>query len=177
MGCKQIVNKTNNNNNNKNQNTQKINKLIEINIKEFCEEALKQHNKLREMHHANNLKIDDNLQNYAQKFAEEIANKSEEYHSQCLLDGKVIGENIYIDDNFITGEKMTNEFYNEYKNYDFNKAECEIKALRFTQLIWKNSKEVGFGIAKSKSGKFYCVANYYPPGNLLGEYKENVQEK
>ena len=72
---------------------------------------------------------------------------------------------------------MTNEFYNEINNYNFNKAQCEINASRFTQLIWKNSKEVGFGIAKSKSGKFYCVANYYPPGNLLGEYKENVQEK
>ena len=174
MGCIQIDNKKNKKINQNPQNNQKIS---EINIKEFCEEALKQHNKLREIHHANNLKINDNLQNYAQKFAEEIANKSEEYHSQCLLNGNVIGENIYIDDSFITGEKMTNEFYNEYKNYDFNKAECEIKALRFTQLIWKNSKEVGFGIAKSKSGKYYSVANYYPAGNSLGEYKENVQGK
>ena len=174
MGCIQIDNKKNKKNNQITQNNQKTS---EINIKEFCEEALKQHNKLREIHHANNLTINDNLQNYAQKFAEEIANKSEEYHSQCLLNGNVIGENIYINDSFITGEKMTNEFYNESKNYDFNKAECEIKALRFTQLIWKNSKEVGFGIAKSKSGKYYSVANYYPAGNSLGDYKENVQEK
>ena len=72
---------------------------------------------------------------------------------------------------------MTNEFYNEINNYNFNKAQCEINASRFTQLIWKNSKEVGFGIAKSKSGKYYSVANYYPAGNSLGEYKENVQGK
>lgn len=153
--------------------------LKEFNKEEFIEEALKQHNKLRNNHHAGNLIIEEELQNYAQNFAEELANKNEEYHSQCELDGKIIGENIFVCDNNnnITGVKMTNDFYNEIKNYDFNKGECVINASRFTQLVWKNSKKVGFGIATSKSGKIYVVVNYYPAGNNLGEYKENVQNK
>ena len=32
----------------------------------------------------------------------------------------------------------------------------------FTQLVWKNSKEVGFGVAKANDGSFYAVANYFP---------------
>jgi hypothetical protein len=39
----------------------------------------------------------------------------------------------------------------------------------FTQLVWKGSKKVGFGLA-SKDGKDYVVAEYDPPGNYLGEF-------
>jgi uncharacterized protein YkwD len=173
MGCIQINSLKNKKNN------ILTNQLIkEVNKNKFIEEALKQHNKLRNEHHAENLIIEEKLQNYAQNFAEELANKNEEYHSQCELEGKIIGENIFVsNNNNITGEKMTNDFYNEINNYDFNKGECVINASRFTQLVWKNSKEVGFGIAKSKSGKIYVVVNYYPAGNNLGEYKENVENK
>lgn len=168
MGCIQV--------NSKNKKCiSRIQNKKELNIKNFIDDALKQHNKLRKEHNAKDLKINQELQNYAQKFAEEIANKSLEYHSQCELNGKILGENIFVNDKIISGEIMTNEFYSEIKNYDFNKGECVIDASRFTQLVWKNTKEVGFGVAKSKSGKFYAVVNYYPAGNNLGEYKENVE--
>ena len=168
MGCNQVNSKNSNN-------MSTIRNSKELNIQNFINVALKQHNKLRRLHNAENLKINKDLQNYAQKFAEEIANKSLEYHSQCELNGKFLGENIFVNDNIITGEIMTNEFYNEKKNYDINKGKCVIDASRFTQLVWKKTKEVGFGVSISKSGKYYAVVNYYPAGNKLGEYKENVE--
>lgn len=45
----------------------------------------------------------------------------------------------------------------------------------FTQLIWKNSVQLGVGIAfSSDKQKIYVVAQYSPPGNVHGQYADNV---
>lgn len=44
----------------------------------------------------------------------------------------------------------------------------------FTQVVWKESKELGVACTKAKNGNIYVVANYYPPGNYIGCYNENV---
>jgi hypothetical protein len=48
----------------------------------------------------------------------------------------------------------------------------------FTQLVWKNTSQVGFGIAKSikPHARFVAVAFYYPKGNEIGEYEHNVKK-
>ena len=38
----------------------------------------------------------------------------------------------------------------------------------------KDTKEVGFGKYKDRSGQTYVVANYYPAGNVIGYFKSNV---
>ncbi len=40
--------------------------------------------------------------------------------------------------------------------------------------MWKSSQEFGIGRAQAKDGKWLVVANYYPAGNFMGRYKENV---
>ena len=37
----------------------------------------------------------------------------------------------------------------------------EIGKYNFTQVVWKDSKEVGFGFALSDNGVCYGVTNYY----------------
>lgn len=44
----------------------------------------------------------------------------------------------------------------------------------FTQLIWASSCDIGIGIARSRTGKVMVVANYRPPGNISGQFQENV---
>ena len=46
----------------------------------------------------------------------------------------------------------------------------------FTQLIWKSTKFVGFGCSNF-NGKYCYVALYYPAGNILGEFTDNVFKK
>ena len=46
----------------------------------------------------------------------------------------------------------------------------------FTQMVWKSSQKVGIGTATTKDGKMIIVANYKPPGNIIGEFKDNVFE-
>lgn len=47
----------------------------------------------------------------------------------------------------------------------------------FTQVVWKNSKEIGVGKAFSRDNRVYVVALYYPAGNYVGRenYEKNVQ--
>jgi len=183
MGCIQIksCNKHNNNNNNNNKNYLKLIEVKEnkIDIKKFINDAFNQHNYYRKLHNSPLLTINNDLITYSQNFANEMSIKDDDSHSNCIWkEDLIIGESIYSSNKFFTGKDMTNYFYDENKYYDFEKSICETKASRFTQMIWKKTKEVGFGIAYSnKSGKYYAVANYYPTGNSLGEYKENIEKK
>lgn len=47
-------------------------------------------------------------------------------------------------------------------------------AAHFTQMVWKSTKEAGFGMAKGRSGRVVIVANYHPAGNVIGQFGENV---
>ena len=39
----------------------------------------------------------------------------------------------------------------------------------YTQMVWSGTTGVGYGVARSASGNIYIVANYWPPGNFLGQ--------
>lgn len=41
-------------------------------------------------------------------------------------------------------------------------------------MIWRDSRELGVGMAKNRSGQIFVVANYDPPGNFIGSFAENV---
>lgn len=74
----------------------------------------------------------------------------------------------------LIGKKATNQWYSEIKDYNFEKPGFNGKTGHFTQVVWKNSKEVGFGVAKAPNGAFYAVANYFPAGNYANQYADNV---
>lgn len=40
--------------------------------------------------------------------------------------------------------------------------------------MWRDSRELGVGMAKNRSGQIFVVANYDPPGNFIGSFAENV---
>lgn len=142
----------------------------------FNQEALRQHNIYRQKHHCDPLKINNELMRIAQNYADEMMRTNSEKHSECLWGQKVIGESLHVTINKpFDGRDMTDEFYEEKTNYDFEKGEYESRAVRFTQMIWKGTTEVGFGIARTPNGKYFGVANYFPSGNLLGEFKTNIQ--
>ncbi|KAL1456096.1 hypothetical protein WDU94_000849, partial [Cyamophila willieti] len=79
------------------------------------------------------------------------------------------GENIffytasfYLEDEDVI-RKSLNAWYNEIGH--------------FTQVVWKGTTEVGLGVARKDSDDSHLVvvvANYGPPGNILGRFRENV---
>ena len=56
---------------------------------------------------------------------------------------------------------------------------CFSFAGHFTQVVWKGSEELGVGRATYNDGKFnyeIVVANYYPAGNMMGAFPDNVNK-
>ena len=45
----------------------------------------------------------------------------------------------------------------------------------FTQVVWKNTRQIGLGKAFGKDGRVFVVVVYHPPGNVIGRFKDNVQ--
>lgn len=153
----------------------------------FNNNSLKEHNKYRSDHGANPLTHNKEISTIAQKWADEIAkqnNFSNAPPEKRTYKNEVMGVNMAMhwqsNGEDFTGEDCCEQWYNEKDKYNFDKHDgdkgCTEKAGNFTQMIWKDSKEVGFGKAKTADGKWFVVANYYPAGNVSGKYKDNVED-
>jgi len=164
---------TNTKDNKYNDNYQKQSETISGN--EFQQSALDTHNKYRRKHHVGNLVLSKDLCNIAQKYAETMARTGNFAHSRGKYNGKNMGENLFACYGIkITGKMMTDDWYNEVSQYNFNNPGFVSGTGHFTQVVWKGSREVGFGFAQARDGYYYGVANYYPAGNYLNEFEENV---
>lgn len=64
-----------------------------------------------------------------------------------------------------------NMAYREVPNSNaFNSFPCG----HFTQVVWRGTEKVGMARATGRDGKVYIVANYYPSGNMMGSFQNNV---
>ncbi|XP_002168712.1 uncharacterized protein LOC100204650 [Hydra vulgaris] len=143
-------------------------------IKNQDVECLNKHNGLRSLHQdTGNLELDATVTASAQKHAEYLASTGTFTHSK----NSPYGENLYM----ISGGpaegvcvKASTSWYNEISKYNFKKPGFSMNTGHFTQVVWKESKKVGFGIAKHKNGKVIVVAQYLPRGNMMGAFPKNV---
>jgi len=155
-----------NNNNNINNNIQ-----IDDN---FVKEVIEVHNIYREKHHVKPLKLNKNICKIAQEYTNFMAKNNIFQQSQSNYNGDALGENLaMIENNKISGKDIVNNWYNENVNYDYN-GDYQSNTGHFTQIVWKDTTDAGFGWAQSDNGIYYIVGNYYPAGNFLGEFKDNV---
>ena len=153
----------------------KYNHTKNIKGNDFQEEALKAHNEYRKKHHSPNLTLNNDLNRIAQNYANKISKINSLEHSNNEYKEEPLGENIYVIQGMKpTGKEMTKAWYDEINKYSFDSKKFISGTGHFTQIVWKNTKEVGFGIAQAKDGSYFCVANYFPCGNFLGEFDENV---
>jgi len=144
----------------------------------FHQQTLDAHNRLRQKHGSPPLRLSADLNDYSQRYAEQLARTNTFQHSACKLNGQPIGENLAakwgsgaVD---YTGNEVTQSWYDEIKNYNFGSPGFSMNTGHFTQVVWKNTQELGVGKAKDSSGKVYVVCNYRPAGNYLGEFPQNV---
>ena len=157
-------------------NQSETNSVYSIHTK-FLEEILNSHNELRLKHNSPPLILSPNLSTLAQKKVEEMAKKEiKNYKNE--INKNNYGINYFISKNNCTGDEVTSFWYEGINKYNFknkeNKNKNDEMINSFTQLIWKNTKEVGFGYSNDDKGNFYVVAYYFPCGNIKGKYKDNV---
>ncbi len=151
-------------------------KIIYNVLKEvFMKEALKEHNEMRKKHGASALVLNLDLIKQAEKYAREIAVSTQFVKSNSSMDSKKLGENIFMSmKGCPNGREVTSLWYAENKMHNFKSDSHQKLSENFSQMVWKGTKEVGFGLAKGKRGQYIVVANYYPAGNTPKEYEQNV---
>jgi len=142
---------------------------------DFEKQALEAHNAYRKRHGVKALKFSKKLTAYAQEWADKLAREDRFEHRQ----NNTYGENLYSSWSSnpkakINGNTPVDSWYSEVKKHDFTGEPRTTGSGHFTQVVWKGSKELGIAQAKSKSNKIIVVANYDPPGNFVGRYRENV---
>ena len=146
-----------------------------INIRE---KALQLHNEFRKKHNSPELKKNEELNEMAQKYAENLIknkNKNKKGFQYNIFNNILLGENIIIS-NKKTPEDICNKWYKESDCYDFSLNKYQKNSGHFTQMIWKETKEFGFGFCFDNESNFCAVALYYPAGNILGEFSKNIQK-
>ncbi|XP_077985840.1 Golgi-associated plant pathogenesis-related protein 1-like [Glandiceps talaboti] len=130
------------------------------------------------------------LNDFAQQWADHLAATDTFDHSSNRgSDPPERGENLWSGsdgalwteyDQF-TGEVPVQNWYSEiiYWNYSTNHATPGKSAGHFTQVVWKQSTELGCGVAttqKSWGPKFIVVCQYRQAGNI-NDFKDNVPKK
>ncbi|XP_065357746.1 uncharacterized protein LOC135951926 [Calliphora vicina] len=140
-------------------------------VEQLRKECLEAHNRYRAKHGAGPLTLSKQLNAYATEWAKQLADSNTLQHRK----NNKYGENLYLGTGMgpQTHELAVQAWYDEIKDYNFNKPGFSSNTGHFTQVVWKTSKELGVGIV-NRANRTWVVCNYDPPGNVMGTYMECV---
>lgn len=147
---------------------------------------LSKHNSYRTTHHSPALTLNNSLNSTAESWAKQIATTGAFVHSSSNQRNGA-GENLYV---FYTTASIATDtlannavksWYDEVAKYNYANPGFATSTGHFTQVVWKNSTQLGCGAAegtKTLNGTqykaFYVVCHYAPAGNVLGQFPANV---
>lgn len=147
-----------------------------ISIQE-ANEFLNHHNQARRDVGVNPLVWSQKLSAYAQIWADHLAYENGcrmEHRTNRVEDGKLYGENLSVGSSATIFNTLdaSKSWYDEIKHYQYTQVTRSNfhETGHYTQMIWKDTKEVGVGVAKCPDGGIIVVANYYPAGNFIGQF-------
>ncbi len=142
-----------------------------------AQDVLQHHNKVREKVGSPALVWSKQLAAYAQQWAEYLANNNNckmKHRDRPGEGDKAYGENIFwgSSSDYYKPLDASLAWYNEIKFFKYQKLNNNnwYKAGHYTQMVWKDTKEVGVGVAVCPNGGLIVVANYYPGGNVMTQY-------
>lgn len=148
--------------------------------------ALSQHNTYRAMHHAPALTSSDALNSSAQSWANHLAATGTFAHSRTTG----VGENLYVSystapavDTDTLAQQAVTAWYDEVTVYNYAAPGFSGDTGHFTQVVWRGSTQLGCGAAEgpatingTRYQARYVVCQYTPPGNVMGQFPENVRQ-
>ncbi|TNN02537.1 hypothetical protein fugu_010024 [Takifugu bimaculatus] len=148
--------------------------------KQFADEALRCHNDYRRKHQAPPLKLNSRLNREATSYAQSLASTRILKHSEQSSRGSC-GENLAWasydqSGGAFIGKTCPDRWYDEVKQYNFNRPGFSSGTGHFTAMVWKSTKEMGIGKATASDGSSFVVARYSPAGNITnqGHFENNV---
>ena len=86
------------------------------------------------------------------------------------------GENMSYASYSRTPTNVVDGWYSEVSLYDYNNPGFSYATGHFTQVVWKNTTQIGCGYRTGCSGPWanIWVCQYNPPGNYAGQFPANV---
>lgn len=136
----------------------------------FEEQCLYWHNYFRKLHQVPAVTWSKKLQKEAQDWANYLAKNNMFKHSS-----KNPG-NLYLSA-YKPREYCSDAiwwFHREEKFYNYSNPRYVKAAGHFTQLVWKNSKQIGAAFKIRKDNRLVVSIKYHPGGNYIGYFKKNV---
>jgi len=134
-------------------------------VKLFQNEALLKHNELRAKHGSPPLHWNSTLEAFASA-----------RDQTCVFEHtpppRTYGENIAW--GYSSKDGAVQGWYDEVANYDYNNPVFGYNTGHFTQVVWKASTELGCGGVECPPYGLMITCEYYPPGNVEGQFADNV---
>ena len=131
------------------------------------------HNSIRaELYSGANMSWSETVASSAQAYADVLAQKGVMEHDAS---NDLYGENLAIASYKISYTDSTNMWFAEKPFYHYDTNSCDDGEMcgHYTQIIWKDSTEIGCGSAIIKTGRFengvIVVCRYSPSGNWIGD--------
>lgn len=131
------------------------------------QQMLDAHNQWRKRYNVPALTWSPQLASYAQEWANRLIRENKFEHRQ----NSPYGENLaWASGRLLSPQQVVDMWGSEVKDYTYATNSCKPGKMcgHYTQIVWRNTKQVGCGMARS-NGKEIWVCNYDPPGNYIGQ--------
>ncbi|MCS6813066.1 MAG: pathogenesis-related family 1 protein [Cyanobacteria bacterium] len=129
-----------------------------------AQEMVAAHNRWRSQVGVPPLRWSPQLASYAQDWANQLAARGAFEHRR----DSPYGENLFWGQGRRwSPTEVVNDWGSEVKDYDYATNSCRGVCGHYTQVVWRDTTEVGCGVARSGNQEIW-VCNYNPPGNYLG---------
>uniref|UniRef100_A0A0N5BXE3 SCP domain-containing protein n=1 Tax=Strongyloides papillosus TaxID=174720 RepID=A0A0N5BXE3_STREA len=156
-------------------------KFMEVSEVNFQRQCLDAHNQLRTNFGCPPLSWSQELADVARAWAMKLAERGRVLYPELIG----IGENIYLDtgvseDHLTTGSEIVTHWAKEAEYFNFDNPRWHPKCQKFTQMIWRDSEELGIYRYWNTSTNCLCIVAFYKPGgncNTPGSFASNVPTK
>ncbi len=127
-------------------------------------EMLAAHNAVRARVGVSKLAWSSNLEAVAQKWADKLAMDGQFVHQK----GSPYGENLFqVEGVKATPDHVVEDWAAESIDYDYRTNRCSSECGHYTQIVWRNTAQVGCAKASNRQREVW-VCEYNPPGNIIG---------
>lgn len=132
------------------------------------EELVAEHNKWRSKVGVPPLRWSNELEEFAKKWAHKL---SKTYGCRMIHSDSSFGENIFWANYSVTPKYVVDYWAEERFYYDYSSNSCKTGKIceHYTQIVWKDTKEVGCGKALCVGKGEIWVCSYNPAGNIRGK--------
>ncbi|CAH8501825.1 unnamed protein product [Dicrocoelium dendriticum] len=148
-------------------------------LEAFRCEVLHTHNRYRAKHGHPCLKRSVTLDSMALSWARQLRKSGQPAYSNLTYANQLMGENVSdrcTVNGRLSGQTLVEKWYKEGETYNYLSEPDSVEHVgHFTQLLWRETKELGIGFVPSDTpDRAFIVCFYHPPGNVKGQFLVNI---